>query len=123
MRNFKQLQIWKKGILIATNCYKLTATFPKSEQFGLISQLNRACISIPSNIAEGSSRKSEKDYNRFIRFALGSCFEVETQLLIAKQLNFATAEALDKMLLDVIEEEKMLSVFSNVLRNSSPNSL
>ncbi len=115
MRNFKELKIWQKGYQIAVNCFKLTTTFPAQEKFGLISQLNRACISIPSNIAEGSSRNSRKEYNRYIEISLGSCFEAETQLLIAQKLNFGNPESLIEILLQITEEEKMLTAFSRTL--------
>lgn len=119
MRNFKELKIWQKGFQLALNCYKMTSTFPAQEKFGLISQINRAGISIPSNIAEGSSRKSDKDYNRFIEIALGSCFETETQLLIAKELGLVTNHLADETLTLLAEEEKMLTAFSrNLLANS-----
>ena len=78
MRNFKALKIWQKGFQIALNSYKITACFPPNERFGLVSQINRAAVSIPSNIAEGSSRRSRKEYNHFIEISLGSCFELET---------------------------------------------
>ena len=115
MRNFKELKIWQKGFQIAIKCFQLTGTFPKEERFGLISQLNRACISISSNIAEGSSRTSNRDYNRFIQISVGSCFEAETQLLIAKELNFGNPEIIAEMLLEISEEEKMLTAFSKRL--------
>ena len=83
MRNSKELKIWQKGFEIAINAFKLIAAFPKEEKYGISSQITRAAVSISSNIAEGSSRKSEKDYNRFIEISLGSTFELETQLLIA----------------------------------------
>ena len=119
MKNFKELRIWQKGFQIAVNSFKLTATFPKEERFGLVSQLNRACISIPSNIAEGSSRNSSKDYNRFIEISLGSCFEAETQLLIARDLNFGNAGLIIEILLQITEEEKMLTAFSKTLLANS----
>ena len=122
MKNFKELKIWQKGIKIATNCFRLTSSFPKEEKFGLISQLNRACVSIPSNIAEGSSRNSSKDYNRFIQISLGSCFEAETQLLIAIELNFGNPASIKELLSQIIEEEKMLTGFSRRLI-ANPNSL
>lgn len=84
MKNFKELRIWQKGIEIAVKSYKATETFPEQEKFGITSQITRAGVSIPSNIAEGSSRKSVKDYARFIEISLGSSFELETQLLIAR---------------------------------------
>jgi four helix bundle protein len=75
MRNFKELKIWQKGFTIAVNSFKLVSTFPKEERFGISSQITRAAVSIPSNIAEGSSRSSEKDYNRVIEISLGSSFK------------------------------------------------
>src|ERR1044072_4963295 len=98
MRNFKELKIWQKGFEIAVDTYKLIETFPKSEQFSLVQQATRAAVSIPSNIAEGSSRKSEKDYYRFIEISLGSSFELETQLLIAKAANFGNIELINNAL-------------------------
>ena len=86
MRNFRELKIWQKGFQIAVNSIKISATFPQQEKFGLASQISRSSVSIPSNIAEGSSRTSDKDYNRFIEISLGSSFELETQLLIAKEV-------------------------------------
>jgi len=115
MRNFKELKIWQKGFQLALNCYKLTSTFPSHEKFGLVSQINRAGVSIPSNIAEGSSRNSDKDYKRFIEISLGSCFETETQLLIARELGFGTTQKLDETLALLAEEEKMLTAFSRSL--------
>ena len=84
MRNFKQLKIWQKGLAIAVHTLKLVETFPKEERYGLGLQITRAAVSIPSNIAEGSSRSSEKDYARFLEISLGSSYELETQLLIAE---------------------------------------
>jgi len=115
MRNFKELKIWQKGFQIATNCFIITGSFPRTEKFGLVSQLNRACISIPSNIAEGSGRNSRKDYNRFIEISLGSSFELETQLLIAKAVNFGDAVLIDNTLGKIDEEQKMLIAFANKL--------
>ena len=70
MRNFKELRVWQKGMDIAVNCFKIIEDFPKEEKFGLSLQITRAGVSIPSNIAEGSSRSSEKDYRRFIEISL-----------------------------------------------------
>src|SRR5271170_8512074 len=98
MRNFKQLKIWQKGFDIAVNSFKLTSVFPREEKFGLTSQITRAAVSIPSNIAEGSSRSSEKDYNRFIEISLGSSFELETHILIASAAGFGDAELRNEML-------------------------
>jgi four helix bundle protein len=115
MRNFKELKIWQKGFEIAVDSYNLTRTFPSSEKFGITSQITRAAVSIPSNIAEGSSRKSDKDYNRFIEIALGSSFELETQILIATAAGFCEQEVSEKTLSKVTEEQKMLSSFMSSL--------
>ena len=108
MKNFKQLKIWQKGFDIAIDTLKFAATLPGEEKFGLTSQITRAAVSIPSNIAEGSSRSSEKDYSRFIEIALGSCFELETQLLIAQKAEFGDSELQNRLLQQIDEEEKML---------------
>jgi four helix bundle protein len=115
MKNFKELKIWQKGFNIAVNSFKLVSTFPKEEKFGLSSQITRAAVSIPSNIAEGSSRSSEKDYNRFIEISLGSSFETETQLLIAEAVNYGDGELRKTILNDLNEEQKMLISFMKVL--------
>lgn len=97
------------------NSFKITESFPLQEKFGLASQINRSGVSIPSNIAEGSSRTSDKDYNRFIEISLGSSFELETQLLIAKEVKYGN-ETLINVTLDLLaEEEKMLTAFSSSL--------
>jgi len=83
MANFKELLVWQKSINFVTEIYELTNDFPKNEMYGLISQIRRASISIPSNIAEGNSRRSVADYLQFLKIARGSCAEVETQLIIA----------------------------------------
>jgi four helix bundle protein len=116
MRNFKQLKIWQKGFDIAVNAFKLVSNFPKEERYGISSQITRAAVSIPSNIAEGSSRSSEKDYNRFIEISLGSSFETETQILIAEAVNYGDNELRKKILSDLDEEQKMLISFMKVLK-------
>jgi four helix bundle protein len=115
MRNFKELKIWQKGFSIAVDSFKLVSIFPKEEKFGIASQITRSGVSISSNIAEGSSRRSEKDYNRFIEISLGSTFELETQLLIAGALNYGDKELLKKLLTDLDEEQKMLMSFMKKL--------
>ena len=119
MRNFKLLKIWQKGFEIAINGFKVVEAFPKEEKFALANQITRAGVSIPSNIAEGSSRTSDKDYNRFIEISLGSCFEMETQLLIAQQLNYGNQEKIIETLTMLSEEEKMLTSFSSSLTAKS----
>ena len=116
MRNFKQLRIWQKGFEIAVQSFKLTSTFPNEERFGICSQITRAAVSIPSNIAEGSSRSSDKDYNRFIEISLGSSFELETQLLIAEAAGYGNLELKKSVLKNIDEEQKMLMSFMKTLK-------
>lgn len=89
MRNYKKYQVWKDAIIFVVKIYKLTKVLPDEEKFGLTSQLKRAAVSVPSNIAEGCSRSSEKDFARFLEIALGSVFEIETQLIIIEELEYA----------------------------------
>jgi len=85
--NFRQLNIWKISIDFAKKVLKITRDFPKFEQYALVSQLNRSAISIPSNIAEGSARSTNKDFCRFLDIALGSAYELETQLILSHSLD------------------------------------
>lgn len=108
MHRFKDLEIWKKSRLFCSEIYTITSKFPDSEKFALANQLRRASVSIPSNIAEGSSRQSNKDFSRFLQITLGSAYEVETQLLIAHDLNFISEEelnSLSKNLLKIIKND------------------
>lgn len=84
----KRLDAWMKAMDLVVVIYDITATFPKSEHFGIVSQLRRACVSIPSNIAEGAARNSNKEFIQFLYIALGSCSEVDTQILISQRLGF-----------------------------------
>ena len=117
MRNFKQLLIWQKGFQIAVKSFQLTAIFPKEERFGLSNQITRAAVSLSSNIAEESSRNSEKDDHRFLEISLGSCFELETQLLIAESVKFGDESLRKDLILAVQEEQKMLVGFMGKLSN------
>ena len=92
MNYFKELKVWQKAIELVTNTYLKTQNFPKEEVYGLTSQIRRCAVSIPSNIAEGCGRKTNKDFNNFLGISLGSAFEFETQLIICKNLNFIATE-------------------------------
>lgn len=118
MRNFKELRIWKNGIEIAIKTYRVTETFPKEDKYSIVQQMNKAGVSIPSNIAEGSSRKSEKDYFRFIEIALGSTYELETQVIIAEQLNKGDQQLLQELKTALIDEQRMLTGFQQALINN-----
>ena len=88
IKSFRDLKIWKEGIELVKKIYLITKKFPKEEQYGLNSQMRRASVSIPSNVAEGFRRKHNKEYTQFLNIALGSCAELETQLVIARELEY-----------------------------------
>lgn len=116
MHRFKELEIWKRSRLFCSEIYAITSKFPESEKFGLTNQLRRASVSIPSNIAEGSSRHSNKDFIRFLQITLGSAYEIETQLLIAFDLKFISEEELNKTTDELQEIIKMVSKFKSSLK-------
>lgn len=91
MKSHKDLDVWKKSIQLVTDIYKLTEAFPDHEKFGLVSQMRRCSVSIPSNIAEGAARQNEKEFRRFLFMSLGSLSELETQIIIAKNLNYMSS--------------------------------
>ena len=117
IQSFKELEVWKRSMELAKHVYRLTKKFPKTEQYGLSSQMQRAAVSIPSNIAEGYKRRGRRDYVRFLKMSDGSAAELETQLLLAKDVypDIQYAEALS--LLD--EVQRMLTVL--IRRLSSEN--
>jgi four helix bundle protein len=115
MHNFREMKIWKEAVSLTKDIYQLTSLLPESEKFGLISQINRCAVSIPSNIAEGSSRNSEKEFQYFLSVAKGSCFELETQVIIAGELGLIENDTCDKYLEKIIHLQKMISNFSKQL--------
>ncbi|HNP17111.1 MAG TPA: four helix bundle protein [Fulvivirga sp.] len=111
MKNFKKLKVWQTGMEIVMKSYALTKAFPSEEKFGLVSQMNRAAVSIPSNISEGSSRESVKEHKYYLQIALGSSFELETQLLIVEQLKLGGSDLITELKKLIDEEQKMLMSF------------
>ena len=109
MRNFRNYEIYQEAMEIATLVYKKTKAFPKSEVFALSNQLNRAVVSIASNIAEGASRDSEKEFSHFLEIAAGSAFEVETQLIIAKNLNYLSEDDTELIIEKLGKVERQLN--------------
>ena len=109
VKTHKDLEIWQLGIELVTQIYKMTSNFPKEELYGLTSQMRRCSVSIPSNIAEGAARNSKKEFLQFLYFSLGSLSELETQLIISKNLgflnnpNFELIEKLRRKLLNFIK--------------------
>lgn len=116
MANFKELLVWQKSIVFVTEIYRITETFPNTEIYGLISQIRSPAVSIPSNIAEGNSRRSKPDYLQFLKISRGSCAEVETQLIISKNLNFFNEDDYLKLNEKIIEISKMLNGLINSLQ-------
>ena len=116
MRNFRELEIWKIGFELALESYRLTKDFPNEEKFGLTSQMRRASVSIPSNIAEGCSRSSDKDFIRYLEIALGSAFELETQTLIANQLDLVPKSSIEDFLEQVDKFQRKTNAFITAIR-------
>jgi four helix bundle protein len=107
MKSHKDLDVWKKSMEMVANIYRLTRQFPSDEQYGLSSQIRRSAISIPSNIAEGAARNSDKEFKQFLYISLGSAAEVETQLIIAEKLGFL--DSADIFQNDISDIRKMLT--------------
>ncbi|QNF33312.1 four helix bundle protein [Adhaeribacter swui] len=120
MHNFKELKVWQEAMELAKEVYLTTATFPAGEKFGLVSQINRSVVSIPSNIAEGAGRSSNKELSQFLSISIGSAFELETQLLLARNLNFLPKEKSDYLIQKVSKIQRMLSVLKKrIIEKSS----
>lgn len=96
--NFREIKIWQKALVIVKDVYAFTSNLPKEEKYGITSQINRSAVSIPSNIAEGSGRTSNKEFIRFLEIAISSSYELETQLILAQDLfNLSTNELIEKL--------------------------
>jgi four helix bundle protein len=105
MKTHKDLNVWKEAMSLAKDVYSLTRNFPKEEMYGLVSQMRRAAVSIPSNIAEGAARNSHKEFIQFLYTSLGSLAELETQLLLSRDLGFVKNSEIDE---DIERIRKML---------------
>lgn len=110
IKSYRELDVWKKGIEIVDLVYKVTNKFPREERYGLAAHMQRTAVSIPSNIAEGFSRQHTKEYQQFCYIALGSCAELETQLIIAQRRKYLSNEDFTKL-------EEYLDHESRMLRN------
>jgi four helix bundle protein len=108
IRSFRDLEVWKLGMRTVVDVYKATANFPRDELYGLVSQLRRAAVSIPSNIAEGFNRRHNSEYRQFLYIALGSCAELETHIEIASSLGFIARSDRDMLFERLDHECKML---------------
>ncbi len=121
LRNYKELKVWQKSYQLCLGLYKAKRTFPKNEGFGLTSQMRRAALSIPSNIAEGYGRKTTPEYLRSLYIAYGSTCELETQLLLSGDLGYLNNESLSELQRDIGEVERMLKSMIKSLENKHLN--
>ena len=108
IKSYKELIVWQKAISLVSDVYAISKTFPNEEKFGLVNQLNRAVVSIPSNIAEGWGRESSKNYLQFLRISRGSLMEVETLIIISKNLNYINEDSFKKLSEQLEEVSKIL---------------
>jgi four helix bundle protein len=108
MKDFRSLKVWEKAHLLTLKIYKVTEKFPREELYGLTSQIRRACVSIPTNIAEGCVRSSDADFSRFLYIALGSTSELEYLMILAMDLNFIKNELHTELNNEINEIKKML---------------
>jgi four helix bundle protein len=107
-KNFKDFIVWQRGIQLVKEIYLLTKAFPSEEKFGLVSQMRRAAVSIPSNIAEGQARNSTAEFVQFLAIAQGSLAELETQLIAATELGFCTQDTVGNISAEILQLRKML---------------
>jgi four helix bundle protein len=117
LKNYKELQVWQRAYQLCLKIYKVTQRFPKEEQYGLISQIRRAAVSVPSNIAEGYGRKTTPDYLRSLYIAYGSNCELETQVLMSSDLDYIPVNDSEKLLDEIGEVERMLKALIKSLEN------
>jgi len=119
IKTHKDLIVWQKSVVFVTEIYKFTSSLPDNEKFGIISQLRRAAVSIPTNIAEGAARHSTKEFIQFIYISLGSVSEIDTLLLIVGNLKYSDVSELSKLNLQVDEIKKMLTALIKSLKTVS----
>lgn len=115
--SYRDLIVWKEGMRLTISIYHLTDGFPEHERFGLVSQLRRAAVSIPSNVAEGHAKVSTRDFMRHVSIAMGSLAEIETQLYLARELDYASPEAVKELHLDTDRLGKQLRNLVKSLRS------
>jgi four helix bundle protein len=117
MQTHKNLQVWQRSILFVTEIYNLTKTFPKEELYCIVSQIRRAAVSIPANIAEGCARRNTKEYIQFLYISLGSAAELETHMIISLNLGYTTKNEIDKLQSGLEEIIRMLTGLIKSLSN------
>jgi four helix bundle protein len=119
MNNYRNLNVWKKAIELTTIVYSAVADFPNEEKYGIISQIKRSVVSIPSNIAEGAGRNSKKEFNYFLGIANGSSYELQTLIILSNNLKMIDQEKTENILSNIDEIQKMLFNLQNHLNNSN----
>lgn len=115
MRNFRELEIWNLSRSLVKEIYLLMKLMPDDEKFGLTSQIKRSAISIPSNIAEGCAKRSNKDFSKFLEISLGSCYELETQLMLCSDIELITADIIEEKIVFIQTIEKKITSFIKYL--------
>lgn len=114
--NFKKLKIWQDGIALTGQNYKLTKTFPDFEKYNLVSQMNKCAVSIPSNIAEGSSKSTDRHFKKYLENSLGSAFEWETQLIVSFNEDYLDKNKFDELEDKILQIQKMIGSFIDNLK-------
>mgnify|MGYP001610718026 FL=1 len=117
LKNYKELNVWQKAYQFCLEIYKITMSFPKEERYGLTSQIRRAAVSVPSNIAEGYGRKTTKEYIQALYIAYGSNCELETQIMLSGDLGYIKGENLERLQKDIGDIERMLKGLISSLEN------
>jgi len=119
MRDFRSLNIWNEGLAVVKDVYKLAAQLPDEEKFGLKSQISRSAVSIPSNIAEGCGRSSQKEFKRFLEIALGSSYELETQLIIIQEMSLISEIGIPEIIDKINKLQKMINSLITKLKSKN----
>lgn len=117
MQDFHSLLIWQKGHELTLKVYEASKAFPKEEMFALTSQVRRAAYSIPTNIAEGSGRKTKADFSHFLQMAIGSVSELEYEILLSKDLHYLKDDLYNNLIIDIVELRKMIINFQKRIDN------
>ena len=120
MHNYKNLHIWQEGINLARKIYEVTANFPANEKYGIVSQMTRAAVSIPSNIAEGAGRNSNKDFANFLSIAIGSIFELHTQIAICEQIGYIDQETAKQIDQQIYTLQQQITAYKQRIEGSAP---
>ena len=119
MHNYKNLHIWQEGITLAQKIYEITGSFPTYEKYGIVSQMTRAAVSIPSNIAEGAGRSSNKDFANFLSIAMGSTFELHTQITICERVGYIDAETTKQLEIQTFSLQQKIAAYKQKIEEAT----